>query len=296
MRVLFLILTTLAALAVAGCRRPGDVTTPADGGLRMLCSFLPVYIFTLNIVGDAAGVQVQMLLPTTAGCPHDYEVTARDIKRLSRADILVVLGGIDSDIRRTAAAVRARTTVIVAQAEPVEATRAHANPHVWVSPRRAVALVRAICDGLCAADPSRADTYRRNTAAYVAKLERLADEVATLALKVQGRRVAVVHGVFDDLADDLGLDIVATIRSPDGGAPSPRELHNVIRTIQSRHAVALFSEPQYPADLPEQIARQTGIVCRELDPVAGAVGAVGPTYYEDRMRENLRTLAEALAP
>ncbi|MFQ5423182.1 MAG: metal ABC transporter substrate-binding protein [Phycisphaerae bacterium] len=296
MRAMFLILTTLAALTAAGCRRPADVTSPTDGGLRALCSFLPVYVFTLNIVGDAPGVQVQMLLPASAGCPHDYEVTARDIKRLSRADVLVVLGGIDNDIRRTAAAVGAGAAVVVAQAKSVDATQTHANPHVWVSPHRAVGLVRAICDGLCRADPARAEIYRRNTAAYAAKIERLADEVAALALTVRGRRVAVVHGVFDDLADDLGLNIVATIRSADGGLPSPRELHNVIRTIQSRHAVALFSEPQYPADLPEQIARQTGIICRELDPIAGAAGAVGPTYYEDRMHENLRTLAEVLAP
>jgi zinc transport system substrate-binding protein len=63
-----------------------------DGKLRIVCTFLPVYVFTQNVVGDAPDVEVQLLLDRDVGCPHSYSLTGRDLKMLSRADLLVANG------------------------------------------------------------------------------------------------------------------------------------------------------------------------------------------------------------
>jgi zinc transport system substrate-binding protein len=60
--------------------------------LRVVCTILPVYILTLNVVGQIPGVAVKLLLPPHQGCPHDYDLTPSDLIKLSQADIIVANG------------------------------------------------------------------------------------------------------------------------------------------------------------------------------------------------------------
>ena len=79
--VLFLALT-LAFAPSAGAAEP----------LRVLASFLPMEIFTRNVVGDAPGVTVESMLPASMGCPHDYALTPGDMKKIASADLFVANG------------------------------------------------------------------------------------------------------------------------------------------------------------------------------------------------------------
>jgi len=63
-----------------------------DGKLRIVCTFLPVYVFTQNVVGDIPDVDVQLLVDRDVGCPHSYSLTGRDLKLISRADLVVANG------------------------------------------------------------------------------------------------------------------------------------------------------------------------------------------------------------
>ena len=60
--------------------------------------------------------------------------------------------------------------------EDGEATHLHEeeyDEHVWTSPKNAMLITQAICDALCDIDPSNAQIYRQNTAAYLEQLEEL---------------------------------------------------------------------------------------------------------------------------
>ena len=60
--------------------------------LRVLTSFLPMYLFTRNVVGDAPGVAVEMMLPASLGCPHDYSLSPGDMKKIAEADLFLANG------------------------------------------------------------------------------------------------------------------------------------------------------------------------------------------------------------
>lgn len=79
----------LAALAFWPGKRDA---AGSDGTLRIVCTFLPVYVFTQNVVGDTPGVDVQLLIERDVGCPHSYSLSGRDLKTLARADLLVANG------------------------------------------------------------------------------------------------------------------------------------------------------------------------------------------------------------
>jgi len=172
--VVFIVLT-LAFAPSAGAAEP----------LRVLTSFLPMEIFTRNVVGDTPGVIVVSMLPASMGCPHDYALTPGDMRKIASADLFVANGfGMEDflgePVRRANPKIRivetARTVL------PIHGGHVHGdvNPHTWVSPRNAILQVREIEKALSAAKPLGAASFRRNADAYVSRLSALAAEFVQL--------------------------------------------------------------------------------------------------------------------
>jgi ABC-type Zn uptake system ZnuABC Zn-binding protein ZnuA len=265
--------------------------------LRVLTSFLPMYLFTRNVVGDAPGVAVEMMLPASLGCPHDYSLSPGDMKRIAEADIFIANGlGMEdflgASVRRANPNIRVVETA--SSVAPLRGSGAHGgvNPHTWVSPRNAIVQVKAIEKTLSEASPENGPVFHKNADAYVGRLTSLASEFDETAKRFRNRNVVMFHNVFDYLARDIGLNVVGWIEETPGQNPSAGEMRDLIRTIREERAAAVFAEPQYPERLAGMIAREAGVPVRLLDPVS--TGSTAPTTYEDVMRANLRTLTETL--
>jgi ABC-type Zn uptake system ZnuABC Zn-binding protein ZnuA len=266
--------------------------------LRVLTSFLPMEIFTRNVVGDTPGVTVESMLPASMGCPHDYALTPGDMRKIAAADLFVVNGlGMEDflgePVRRANPKVRIVETARAVL--PIQEEHGHGefNPHTWVSPRNAILQVRAIEKALTAARPAGAGAFRRNADAYVSRLTTLAEEFEAAAKTFRRRNIVTFHNVFDYLARDLGLTVVGEIETAPGQEPSAGEIRNLSRVIRERKVPVVFSEPQYSPKLADALAREAGVPVRVLDPVA--TGSPALAAYEDAMRRNLSTLKEALS-
>ena len=267
--------------------------------LHVLTSFLPVYLFTKNIVGSAPGVSVDMMLPASLGCPHDYALVPSDMKKIAAADLFIVNGkGMEEFLGAPVRKANPKVILVDSSAgvAPLrnEDKDEHGefNPHTWVSPRNAVLQVRAIEQALSKASPENRDVFRRNADAYVKRLEGVSEEFDQAAKRFRNRNIVTFHNVFDYLARDAGLTIVGEIEVTPGQEPSAGEIHKLIETIKAKKAAAVFGEPQYSARLAEMVAREAGVPVRSLDPVA--TGSTSLTTYEDVMRNNLRVLQEVL--
>ncbi|PWB64243.1 MAG: ABC transporter substrate-binding protein [Deltaproteobacteria bacterium] len=289
--------TRLAALLAAGMLLLSPLTAGANE-LRVLASFLPMYLFARNVAGDAPGVSVDMMLPASLGCPHEYALTPGDMRKIASADLFIANGyGMEeflgAPVRKANPRIR-----IVETAEGVPpirtggASHGGINPHTWVSPRNAILQVRNIEKAMSAASPRNAPAFRRNADAYVAKLADLAGEFEAASPRFRNRNLVTFHNVFDYLARDLGLTIVGKIEDTPGQEPSAGEVQGLVRTIREKKAAAVFREPQYPDRLARMIAAEAGVPSKTLDPVA--TGSTAPSTYESVMRENLRALTEAL--
>ena len=286
-----------AVLAVAVFFSPARA---AAAELRVLASFLPMYLFARNVVGEAPGVVLDLMLPPSHGDPHDYSLTPGDMRKISAADLFIVNGyGLEEFLGAPVRKANPRITIVetAAAAVPIRAAadrhgHSEINPHMWVSPRNAILQVRSIERALSAASPGNAPAFHRNADAYVAKLAALAGEFDAAARGFRNRNIVVFHNVFDYLARDLHLSIVGYVEETPGQEPSAGEIRKLVGTIRRMKAAAVFSEPQYPARLAEMIAREAGIPVRALDPVS--TGSTDPGAYEEAMRRNLRILAEAL--
>ncbi len=168
-----------------------------------------------------------------------------------------------------------------------------ANPHLFASPRMAAKLTMNIAVELSKADPEGAAVYFRNAQAYSKRLNELADEMTALGKKLKNNRIIQPHGIFDYLARDMGLEIIAVTQAH-GQEPSAAEMTELVKTIREKKAGAIFTEPQYPEKVGKVLARETGIPIAMLDPVATGPENAPLDYYETIMRKNMKILNTTL--
>lgn len=167
------------------------------------------------------------------------------------------------------------------------------NPHLFVSPRQRGQLALNIAAGLSEHDTAQAGAFFKNASDYTARMNALADEMATHVAALNNNRIVQPHGIFDYLAKDLGLEIVA-VTQPHGQEPSAAEMLDLVNTIREKQAGAVFTEPQYSPKVGQTLARETGIPTAVLDPVASGPANAPLDYYESIMRKNMETLRATL--
>ena len=142
--------------------------------------------------------------------------------------------------------------------------------------------------------PAGAPLIGANAEAYAGRLNRLADDLADLGKRLANNRIVTQHGVFDYLARDMGLEVVAVVQAHGGQNPSAAEMRAIVATIKAKKAGALFTEPQYPEAVGATIARESGIATARLDPAANGPEPAPLDYYERVMRTNMATLEQTL--
>jgi zinc transport system substrate-binding protein len=110
--------------------------------------------------------------------------------------------------------------------------------------------------------------------------------------RFSGRRIVTFHEAFPYFAREFGFVVTAVIEHEPGTAPSAGELAKTISVIRNAGVKVLFTEPQYPPDIAETIARETGARIFQLDPAV--TGPDDPDAYIEIMKKNLEVLKVAL--
>jgi len=267
----------------------GATNTP----FRILTSFYPMYIHTLNIAGNIPGVEIKNLTRPTTGCLHDYQATPDDIARLTAADAVVINGGgmeafLDKSLQG------GRKPAVINASEGIEWLRDEhgINPHVWASPTLAIQQVENIARQLAAADPAHAGIYKQQAQKYVTQLEALRDRMRPELQRLRVRDLVTFHEAFVYFAREFNFNAIAVVTADDGMIPRPRELVQTATLIKARHIPAIFVEPQYASDAALTIARETGAGIYTLDP--GVTGPARADAYVRTMEANLLELQRAL--
>jgi len=168
-----------------------------------------------------------------------------------------------------------------------------ADPHVWLDPVNAKALVHEIEEVLVAADPANAATYEANAEAMMSKLDGLVAEIDAELEPVKGRGYVVFHDAYQYFENRFGLTAVGSITvSPEvlPGAERVRELQEKVRGLD---ATCVFSEPQFQPKLVSTVTENTNAGTGVLDPL-GATIKDGPDLYFTLIRNMAASLKGCL--
>jgi len=292
------VLAAVFMTALSGCQLRD--TTKRDNGnaaFKIVTSFYPIYIATLNVVQNVEGVQVVNMTQPQTGCLHDYQLKPKDLETLETADVFVVNGaGMEGFLDKVLA--QRKDLFVVDASEGINdviITNAAQNAHVWLDVDNEISQVNYIANGLAAALPENAARFLENAKVYIEKLKKLKAELVDGLKPFAGREIITFHEAFPYFAKEFGLKIAAVIEREPGVAPTPKELEQTIATVKKMRVGALFAEPQYSPKAAEVIARETGAKIYTLDPIV--TGDANEDAFDDyliKMRQNFETIKLAL--
>ncbi len=307
----------LAAVAVSAHHAPA-----AEPRINLVCSTYPIRLLTREVTAEVPSVKVDLLVPAETGCPHDYVLTPTDMRRLMRADAVIVNGlGLDEFLNKPLMSVKPDAVIIDtsvgiddllpariptvgqrhAHGHEDDETHAHHgdahgdfNPHLFASPRHAARLVMNIAAALSEIDPEHAASYDAAARNAAERLRRLSQDMALTATEFARRKIVTHHNVFDYLAQDLELDVVAVIQGGHGQEPTATELRRLIRVLREHKVAVLITEPQYRDNVVTVLSAETGVPLATLDPLATGPEDADLDYYLTVMRANIEKLQRLL--
>lgn len=261
----------------------------------------PYYSFTVAVAGGHATV---VPLIEAGFNPHNYNPQPADLKRAATLDVLV-LNGVGHDpyaleiIRAAGVAdkvklIPANDRVALLPIAGLDTAEKVVNPHTFIGITSAIQQIYTIADGLGALDPANSKGYRANARAYASRLRRLKAEATAriAALPRLDLRCASVHGSYDYLLQEFGLQIALVIEPSAGMQPSAAGLKRSIDEIKARRIQVLFAEEEFPSAYVETIREATGVRTRFLKHLTS--GPFTAESFEQGMRHNLEQLAGAI--
>ncbi len=265
--------------------------------MKVVASIYPIGDMVKEVGGDR--VEVRVLLPPGAS-PHVFEPTVGMAKALSEAKLFFEVGaGLEFWAARLVKATNENIRIVIlSRGMKLLREEAHhgdehemANPHVWLDPVLAIEMVKKIEKALEEADVHGVESYRRHSAAYIAKLQSLDGEIRKTVSTFRIRNFVSFHPAWDYFAMRYGLKSVGVIEESPGKEPSPKKLEEIVKAIKDFHIRAVFAEPQLNPKAAEVIAHQAGVRVILLDPEGGLPGR---ETYLGLMKYNLERMKEAM--
>jgi manganese/zinc/iron transport system substrate-binding protein len=242
--------------------------------------------------------------------PHLYKASEGDVRRLFRADV-VFYGGLhlEAKMAEVLEEMGGRTRVVaVTDAIPRDRLLAPPefegsfDPHVWFDVKMWQMTVDTIASTLAAADPANAAAYRRNAAAYHARLDSLDAYVRAQAARVprEQRVLVTAHDAFNYFGRAYGFQVRGLQGISTASEAGTGDVQALAEFIARRRIPAVFVESSIPRRTIEAV--QEAVRDRGWDVRIGgslysdAMGDPGTPEgtYDGMVRHNIDTLVGAL--
>jgi zinc/manganese transport system substrate-binding protein/manganese/iron transport system substrate-binding protein len=287
----------LLLVAALSCTTTG--TGQEDGErLKVLAITTQIGDFAREV--GAEQIQLSVLLKPNQEA-HDFEPSPSQVRALKGASLVLRNGlGLDAFLDKALAGSAARVVTVTSGVQ-TRSLEGEPDPHVWLDVANAAVMVGAVRDAFVAADRANAESYRRNAAAYLRKLEQLdaqiRAEVATLPARC--RKLVTNHEVLGYYAGAYGFELLGSVIAgiSSEARASARDLARTIDLVRTENVPAIFAEAGVNPGLVRQVGREAGV--KVVDDLygdsLGPRGSEGATYI-GMMQANTGKIVAALSP
>lgn len=163
----------------------------------IVCTTFPQYDWITNILGNKAGSFELTLLLNNGTDLHSYQPSVKDIAKISTCDLFVYVGG-ESDewVENVLENAKNKNMLVVNMMEALgdnvyeeeliegmqgeeeeeedgEEEDPEYDEHIWLSLKNAATLTQLLCQNIQKLDSKNAGEYKKNTEAYISKLNAL---------------------------------------------------------------------------------------------------------------------------
>jgi zinc transport system substrate-binding protein len=251
-KLYFGVLLVLAAVIITACGNKSEQAhvqalknVNADGKLKVVTTFYPLYEFASQTGGDR--VNVYNLMPPGAE-PHDWEPAPRDMASIEQADLFIYNGaGLEPWVEQRLLPVLAGKKVKVLDASAgqklISASKGTYDPHYWLDPLMARHTVESIAAAISEIDPNNGQYYRERASAYGEKLLKLDKEYSAAAQSFTSKDLVTSHSAFAYMCRRYGMQQVSVLGLSPEAQPSPAQLKEVAEFVRQNKVRCIFFEP-----------------------------------------------------
>ena len=288
-----LLITLVLCLCLCGCAAPDQADIAA--------TTLPVWQFTSRLT-QGTDLTVTRLVTENVSCLHDYTLTVKQMKAIEGADVVILSGaGLEEFLGDTLDSVEvidSSAGVELLQGghhhhhegeeEHEQSHHQEHDPHLWLSPARAMDQAKNICIGLSARYPEYAAVFEENLTGLLSDLQALEAYGTEQLSGLSSREILTFHDGFSYLAQEFGIEIVEAIEEESGAEASAKELIHLIEEVRLHDIRAIFVEENGSGSAASIIAAETGASLSTL-----SMAMSGDDYFS-AMYANIDALKEAL--
>jgi zinc/manganese transport system substrate-binding protein len=250
-----------------------------------------------NIAAQIGGdrVTVVSILNNPDQDPHLFETAPSVVRQIADARIIIVNGAnYDSWMDKLMAAAPRPDRTVISAAQLVNA-KAGDNPHLWYAPATMPAVAKAIAATLTQADGAHAAQYGSRLQTVLTQLDRIAQRVAQLRARHDGKPITATEPVFGLMAGALGLTVrnerfqLAMMNDTE---PSTKEVATFEDDLKNHKVKALIYNRQVSEKLTERLL---AIAKKAKVPVVGVTETQpASTSFTDWMLGEMDALDKAL--
>ncbi len=264
---------------------------------KIVTSFYPVYVMTLNITKGAENVEVSNMAEHLTGCIHDYTLTTEDLKKFEKASIFIQNGaGLENftdkilnsyqNIKVISAAENVQNFICEghdhdshdneeqhehnADEENVhnhEESHDHdeeCNSHIWLSIENYISEVEKIYEKLSEYDSKNKETYLNNKNTYIEKLNALKIKYKGLE-NIQNKGAICLDEALVYLLDEVGMKYEIVETDHEQSSISANQIKELINQMKKENITSIFIEKDGDTKVAETLAKETGAKIYKLD-------------------------------
>lgn len=287
------------------------LSTSALAAPRVIASIVPVHSIVASVMGD---VGTPELLLSGRNSEHTASLSPQQLSDLGKADVVFMNGGgLEYKLGQISGgeAVNGRKFVSLFDSPGIKVLDVRKggtfeadeheeeesggeehegedhdeavltiDPHVWLDPKNAKLMTKAVVTELSRVDPANAGTYAANAAAFATSLDQLAAGISAETKPIQNKPFIVFHDAYQYFEKRFGLTAVGSISDVSAAAPSAKSLNEIRSKLEETKAICVFREPQFDAKYVTVVLEGSKAKPGILDPIGSDI-TPGPKAYAE---------------
>lgn len=252
-----------------------------NGKLNIVTTTTMITDLVKNIGGDYINIEGLM---GSGVDPHLYKASEGDVTKLVNADI-IFYNGLHLEGKLVDVFEKMKSKSPIALAEEIDKSTligseyfgSNFDPHVWFNIEYYKQFARKVTTVLSEKDPKNANNYIENQNQYLAKLDRLQENIKTTieTLPKEKRILVTAHDAFNYFGKNYGFEVVGLQGLSTATEAGVKDVQRLAAFIIEKNVKAIFVESSVPRRTIE--ALQAAVNSKGQDV------KIGGTLYSDAL-------------
>lgn len=291
------ILITIIALMIIGLFILGltGKKSEENNKKRILTSFYPIYVMTLNITDGVENVETSNMAENFFGCIHDYTLTTDDLKKVEDSNIFIQSGnGLEPFTEKVIQGNKNIQIISCANniEDLIENDEGEQNAHTWLSIKNYKEEVKEIAEQLSKNDIKNEKKYQANLKKYISKLDELELQYKDLKSKIikNNQKAICLDESLEYILKENGIEETTIETDHEQSSLSAEQVKEIIEKMKNEKINSIFIAKNNNTKTAELLKKETGAKIYKLN--SGMSGKADKDDYLNIMKENFEVLKQ----